>query len=704
LKGVACQRSLALLLALWACSAAAAFTEEDAARIGREANVQGLRALIAQRNQSLLFIATQSWNFGASRALSEPLEALIVEHYADPMAQRPLVSLVAKGLENYERFPKYRSRRLFDLLYADLKARKDTLHYAIRIIATDQPVDQDLAALLPLLDPAAANEIVMFLGKRKYAPALPALQALQERIPLERDVNGMLGRVNWAYLQIATPAAMHALYARLAALGRSKDERAGYEMAGILMSIEQQPPGSPPDYAELRAALPAELHASAWDALVRLVEKRKEKRGVPDLQRAISQSPRPEPAVDALLAVGGPEDWRAARVPPQHPAAQKKLDAALADPAQFVARREQHERQEANYRVQAEFGREKTRLVALRSTDPRRYAAEMRVLIDRQDAQRNPELWREYLQLAAFLRFELRQPDEAIATYQRAEASMPAQPINMVAVSLADTYRFDKRDAARAVQHYRRVTAGLPAGRTGQEAMLAAGIKQWLEHEIAYVERGKRFSGAISRADMGSAQLWLMLSALQAPGESPADPRSLSRLPPSQLQLGRGVPLVLELEPREMLAFFDKHDPAGYLTAGLLGAASIRNPSPYVKAAAETFYRERGIQGGPSAKPDPRYASPEKTWALFLAAGKRGDAAGMLDCLTPEMQGRFQDLFKRMSRDDLRKMSESFTGFAITSTYGEFSEAMVVRKQGDKKFGGSVTFVNDGGAWKIAEM
>jgi hypothetical protein len=349
---------LTALLALWACGAAAALTAEDAARIGREASVPGLRALVAQRDQGLLFRATQSWNFGASRVLSEPLEALIVEHYADPVAQRPLVTLIAKSLENYERFPKYRSRRLFDLLYADLKAGKDTHHYALRIIATDQAVDNDLVALLPVLDPAAANEIVMFLGKRRYAPALPALQALQERIPLERDVNGMLGRVNWAYLQIATPAATQALYARLATLGRSKDERAGYEVAGVLTSIEQQPPGSPPDYAELRAALPAEFPANAWDYLIRLIEKRKEKRGIPDLQRAILHSPRPEYAVDALLAVGGPEDWRAARVPPQHPAAQKKLDAALADPAQFVARREQHERQEATYHVQAEFGRE----------------------------------------------------------------------------------------------------------------------------------------------------------------------------------------------------------------------------------------------------------------------------------------------------------------------------------------------------------
>ena len=64
---------LPLALALWACNAAAAFTQEDAYRIGREANVQGLRALVAQRNQSLLFAATQSWNFGNARTLPEAL-------------------------------------------------------------------------------------------------------------------------------------------------------------------------------------------------------------------------------------------------------------------------------------------------------------------------------------------------------------------------------------------------------------------------------------------------------------------------------------------------------------------------------------------------------------------------------------------------------------------------------------------------------
>src|SRR5882672_11650670 len=238
-----------------------------AAGIGREASVQGLRALIAQRNQGLLFRAMQSWNFGAARELPEPLEALIVEHYADTLVQRPLLGLIAKSLDQHERYPKYRGRKLFELLYADLKSSKDNLHYAIRIIATDLPVEPELVALLPQLDPASANELVMFLGARRYAPALPALQALQGRIPHERNTNQMLERVDWAYLQIATPEAVQAFLARMRALGQSKDERAASEVWNMLIYATQQPANGPPDYAELRAALPAELNDSAWDQL-----------------------------------------------------------------------------------------------------------------------------------------------------------------------------------------------------------------------------------------------------------------------------------------------------------------------------------------------------------------------------------------------------------------------------------------------------
>ena len=271
---------LALFLAALPAGAAA-LDESDAVRIGREADVEGLRALVVQRNASLLHRATGSWNFANARELPPALEALIVEHYADKVAQRPLLALIARNLEAFERYPKYRSRRLFELLHADLRTGKDNLHYAIRIIATDLEIEAELAALLPQLDPAGANELVMFLGRRKYAAAVPALQALQARVPHERNVNQMIERVDWALLQIGTPAAVQALLERLRTLGSSRDERAREEVWHILLNVSQLPPGSPPAYAELAAALPAELSDSAWSMLIQIIAGRKEKAGLP---------------------------------------------------------------------------------------------------------------------------------------------------------------------------------------------------------------------------------------------------------------------------------------------------------------------------------------------------------------------------------------------------------------------------------------
>ena len=92
-------RYLFVALAFWASAAFAALTEEDATRIGREANVEGLRALIAQHTPLLIYRATSAWNFGGSRELSPPLEALVVEHYADREIQRSLLSLLARAID-----------------------------------------------------------------------------------------------------------------------------------------------------------------------------------------------------------------------------------------------------------------------------------------------------------------------------------------------------------------------------------------------------------------------------------------------------------------------------------------------------------------------------------------------------------------------------------------------------------------------------
>lgn len=682
----------ALLLALLLPCLVAAQSETD---------IQAARALIAQRDQGKLFSALRSWNFGGARELPPAVEALIAEHFADPVAQRPLLSLIARDLDRFERYPKYRSRRLFDLLHAELRAGKDTHHYAIKVIATALPVEAELTALLAQLDPAAANEIVMFVGQRKYAPAVPALQALQARVPHERNTNGMIERVAWAYLQIGTPQATSALLARLRALGGMRTEAAGWEISHILIHAAQQ---QDPPYTELAAALPAEPNDSQWSTLIQLIARRREKAGIPDLARAAAQSRKADEAVSAVLAIGEADDWRAVRAAlaksplsrEQVAPLESRLDTALADTGRFVAERERAEKERGH-------AQEKGRIAALRTTDPKRYAAEMRALLEK--AAPVPALAQDHLSLAAFQRFTLRQPDDAIASYAAASRLRQPGSLDIAAAAAADVYRFDKRDRAKALEHYRSALASYRPSPQSRDAELYKAFRGWLEREVEFLEKGRRFSGTVGPADMQMAYYWLAMAATQAPLQTPPDPGALDRLPASQYQVGRAFPAMLALAPREMLAFFERHDPAGYLTATVLALSVYKEPSPYVKAAADTFFKSRGISSPLSAPGDARFASPEKTWSTFIAAAQKGDASGMLQCFTLGMQARMETFFRRLSAAELREMGASFVGFSMAAGSGEMvRDATVVRQTKDRRTAGMVSFLNEGGSWKIDSM
>ena len=353
----------------------------------------------------------------------------------------------------------------------------------------------------------------------------------------------------------------------------------------------------------------------------------------------------------------------------------------------------------------ADYGQEKARIFALREREPKRYAAELDALLARYGAQLSPgTAEREYLELGTFARFRLGEPDRAIAAFEAARRAQRERTLDLASLSIADTQRFDKKDARKAAESYRAVLASLqPTALSTPDPKVAAALRQWLGHELAYLEQGKRFSGVVARSDMEAAGLWLMIASMHEPLRAPLDDATLAALSPSQFQIARALPMLLELPPPQMLAFFDKHDPSGYLTAATLAAATYRDPSPFVKAAADTFFRERGIRV-PSMTPDARYASPEKTWNAFLGAGKKGNAGAMLDCLTPDMQAKFGPLLRKMTGEELRAMARSFVGFALQDGSGEFRDAMVVRQQNERKMGGMITFVKDGPNWKIAEM
>ncbi|HUQ73946.1 MAG TPA: hypothetical protein VM183_04405, partial [Burkholderiales bacterium] len=279
----------------------------------------------------------------------------------------------------------------------------------------------------------------------------------------------------------------------------------------------------------------------------------------------------------------------------------------------------------------------------------------------------------------------LRQPDEAIALYESASSLRSAPSMDISALALADIYRFDKRNSPKAIELYRRATGP---------------FKRWIDAEVAYLETGRRFSGTIGPVDMQTGFLWLGGLSMQEPITPPPDPATLSRLAASQFQIARAMPAMFDLSPTEMLPFFEKHDPAGYLTAAVLSFALAKEPSPYVKAAADTFFRTRGIHTAQTLPANPRYATPEKTWSAFLAAAKKGDAAGVLDCFTAEMQAQLAPAFKSMSAEQLREVGASFVGFAMQGA----DEAAVVRQNKDRRQAGFITFVRDGAGWKIGSI
>src|SRR3954469_17884178 len=111
------------------------FAQLLAAKIGREGNMDGLREIVRLGDVELLRHASSAYKVAASRQIPEAIEALIVEHYGDAKLQPALLGFLARELEKRERYPKYRSRRLFELLHADVA--KGSFSHSIRIIATD---------------------------------------------------------------------------------------------------------------------------------------------------------------------------------------------------------------------------------------------------------------------------------------------------------------------------------------------------------------------------------------------------------------------------------------------------------------------------------------------------------------------------------------------------------------------------------------
>lgn len=99
--------------------------------------------------------------------------------------------------------------------------------------------------------------------------------------------------------------------------------------------------------------------------------------------------------------------------------------------------------------------------------------------------------------------------------------------------------------------------------------------------------------------------------------------------------------------------------------------------------------------------PDPKYATPQKTWDAFLAALRRNDQKGAAACLTGNARAKLVPVIERLADGNLKKMADSFVSIHPSASYGPFQEFFITRSDG---MAGIATFENKGGEWRIAEM
>jgi hypothetical protein len=436
------------------------------------------------------------------------------------------------------------------------------------------------------------------------------------------------------------------------------------------------------------------------------------------------------------------------------------LDAKIANPEKHFADKKQLERQKEFDAKQSVLYATRNALQQRKDTQSEQYVAASldylksaeRLAQDYADLPTSVVLRNDmgnyYLSLGNLVRFKLKQTERAIEFYRSAQRL----GIQFAAFAVADTYQFDLRDKARALAEYQRLleqqqhTTG---SSNDMEAGFANWARNWLVHQIEYLKTGKSFSGTIGQDDIGGAGLFLYFGAgstmqddylglarLYRPlmdgaarGKSSAQQfdrdeisKNLETLSPSAMTLLRTVPLLsLMPDANAILRYLDRHDPAGYASASLFALVSVidrqgdaggetatllpglalppAGPTNPLRTAAARFFKERKISLKTEA--DPRMASPQNTWNLFIASLKSGDLDAAMTCLTLGMQAKFRPVFTQMPPEKLRNMAESFSGFAMSANMGDgMQEAMVVRG----KRAGLIYFVNVGGAWKINEM
>jgi hypothetical protein len=124
-----------------------------------------------------------------------------------------------------------------------------------------------------------------------------------------------------------------------------------------------------------------------------------------------------------------------------------------------------------------------------------------------------------------------------------------------------------------------------------------------------------------------------------------------------------------------------------------------KRPEPTVARKAEAAKQCDRIQRFlEHSHPDPRFATPEKTWETYLAAMQAGQRDVALDCLDDMGRRKTGELIASESPEFLRQIS---TGFTALKPMRDYDGTMKVFSTTRKDMAASLVFVRMGGEWKF---
>jgi hypothetical protein len=634
-----------------------------ALRLGTERSVEGLQTIIESRNVDLLQQYERGFRQTSMNMPRRPtplpagIEALLVKHYADPVMGGPLrVLCAANGTV-------YRSRQLFDLLFAEWRSRKvrpSAYPMNDSALNTDQPgIEAPLLEWLQAADAPAGEDrrrIVSFLGRRQYAPAAAPLIAM-----LGKGGDPDAVHITYALLELRTPEAIEAVLEQVVVLRNQPPENHREAWEQLALRLANLPASVPLPYKRFRAAMPAgePRHAVAW------LIHRKDMDAVPDvLAKLADPTPQGWP-LQALIDTDSPEVWRQARAEVErlnaagriqegrYRQAVSALDAKIADPAAHFAEKRTGDRNREYSERRTRIDAAKTEARKFRRGEPERYLAGLRAALE--DDQRllaefeglhivnyaREQVAADHLEMGHVIRFRMKRPQEALEEYARAER----HGSKLGGLGIADLREHELRDKSGAIAQYRKLLAEVRAmpvtAHPGEQGATNRWMARWLESQLRYLEKGETFSGVLTREDVAGGVVMAMagmasrdeafdLGPLEGylrdsfgAGARPLDRRQVAQvlepLPASAFVLMRTAWYVgLLPDAQSILRYLARHDPAGFGSASIFavadhvqkddtGSSMLLSPglaedpkAPSPLAIAkERFLRERRIQVRP---------------------------------------------------------------------------------------------------------